>query len=820
MDTLTQLQSKYRHYGLEVTIDSIITSAPRSPKAIVIGLYRPPNSTQEWFYYFSDLITELAPLGNLILLGDLNCNLLSPNSANTKKLMTIFELGQLKITQVFPTRIAQNSATCIDLIAISRNYFCNAYRAGDLAVSDHFPIEAVVEVPWRYTDLVPTYKRNFNRVDYSKLNTELSSLILPLSYEGNVELQLKYWMNETVNLIDKYAPLKACPMRKTKALLLPPDIIQMIHLRNNIARKVKADPCNIPLLTEFTLTQRKVKSHTAKFKKIQAEKALDKHDTKSAWKFIKQATNLTTIITKPPVDLVELNNFFANSITPPIPPHSPTKLHSCNIQDAFSLSHIPSHVVAQHLLTIKHNTSTGPDNLPALFLKKTATAIAPNIAKIFNTSITSSHFPVSWKQANITPVYKGKGGKKDPQNYRPISVLPCLARIFEKEIAKQLSTYVLQRGLIPKQQFGFRQNASTETALLAAMENWVGELDKQGMMVGLLLIDLTKAFDNVNHALLVNDLSQIGCDTSSLSFLSSYLTGREQRVVFGGDTTDWMQITKGVPQGSGISPLLFNIYVRGLPDSVNDPIFQFADDITNSTSSTNADQIKIQLEQNFQSIQTFCSNKDLPINIGKTQFVVLKLPSKKIDKDIELSLDSHIIKPTSSVELLGLTIDQHLSFKEHIAKTSKKCHGILGVINKARHILPTNLLKLSYTALVRPHLEYCSLVLASASKSNLNKLEVVQKIASRIILDQSRDTHAAPLLLSLGLQPLEKRRQTKILKSVDKILTKNCHPHLYNLFQVDNDGLLSNKSTRTTFGKKRFGVYARESYNKFLALND
>ena len=258
--------------------------------------------------------------------------------------------------------------------------------------------------------------------------------------------------------------------------------------------------------------------------------------------------------------------------------------------------------------------------------------------------------------------------------------------------------------------------------------------------------------------------------------------------------------------------------MRGLPATVRDPTFQFADDITNSTSALNVDQLRKQLEDNFDSIQSFCVERDLMVNTGKTQCIILKLPTKKIDTELELNLNNHTIKASSSVDLLGLTIDQHLSFKEHIERISKKCHGLLGVISKSRHILPLKLLKLTYTALVRPHLEYCSLITACASKTNRNKLDVVQKIASRIIFNEARDAHAAPLLQKLGLQSLDERRTLKILKTVDKILDNKCHPYLTNMFSLDNDGLVANnESFRTTFGKKRFSIYAKDLYNNFLS---
>ena len=143
------------------------------------------------------------------------------------------------------------------------------------------------------------------------------------------------------------------------------------------------------------------------------------------------------------------------------------------------------------LSNLKVDTATGPDDLPAFLLKNLAKEIAPNISVIINSSINSGLFPQLWKKANVTAVWKNKGSKTDPANYRPISILPVLARMMEKEIARQLSTYCTSRDIIPQQQFGFRANSSCEIALLHALDGWMRAID-QGDMVGALLVDLSK----------------------------------------------------------------------------------------------------------------------------------------------------------------------------------------------------------------------------------------------------------------------------------------------------------------------------------------
>ncbi len=825
IETLNNEQQKYRELGLEITIDLVRTFNTLPFKAcstIILGLYRPPNVKQEWFQIANDLILELIPKGNLIIMGDLNCNLLQFNNNNTNKLLNILELAQVNIIEVEPTRVTSDSSSCLDLIAIHRYYHCTTYRVGCLAISDHFPVEAEIELNYYTTTCKPTFRRNFKKIDYGAINSDIRRISIENANSDNPDEQLSYWSYEMENILDFHAPLKAYPAQSKKRLSLPPEIIAMINLRKKLVRKVKSSPSDKILFNELKLIQRRVKSNITRFLKVQGENTLSSCDRRESWKFIRNVTNTYNSHIPPLANIEDLNNYFADIVNCDSVESKPMRIASCSREDCFQIQEISVPTVLRYLHKLKDNTATGYDGLPSTFLKKTATSIAPNITKILNSSIINSQFPNAWKKANIAAIYKGRGSKKDSANYRPISILPCLSRIFEKEISSQLSSYCLSRQIIPNEQFGFRPLSSCETALLAAINNWVGDIDRPGFMIGVLLIDLSKAFDNVNHAMLISDLEQIGCSPSTLSFFTSYLTGRMQRVSSRDHATDWRHVTKGVPQGSSISPILFNIYMRNLPKSVSDPIYQFADDITNSTAADNIDEIKNKLAENFHSIKSFCKTRELNINTDKTKCILLKLPSRKIDeKDLELILDNHKIEFSKTVELLGFTIDQHLTFKQQIEKTVKKCRGILGVIKKAKAVLSTQLLKLCYTSLVRPHLEYCSLVFANSSNSNLMKLETLQKIASRIICGEPSDAHSDPLLLRLGLQKLGERRQLKVIKEVKKIISEDCHPMLLNMFNVRSDGLISNEvKCRTNFGKKRFSFYATEIFNRVYDIED
>ena len=223
--------------------------------------------------------------------------------------------------------------------------------------------------------------------------------------------------------------------------------------------------------------------------------------------------------------------------------------------------------------------------------------------------------------------------------------------MFEKIVARKLSEYCYGNNAIPDEQFGFRTKSSCETALIAATDKWLEEVD-EGKVVGALLIDMSKAFDAVPHQRLLEDLLEIGCGQQLGRWFYSYLSGREQRVKNGLEVTEWKSVTRGVPQGSCLSPLLFNIYVRHLPAASNSRTFQFADDVTQSESDRDERQVINRLTDSFLRTKEYCEQRELIINSAKTQFIIFKAPRRRIEQELEIILDSIAIKPALHVKLL------------------------------------------------------------------------------------------------------------------------------------------------------------------------
>ena len=312
------------------------------------------------------------------------------------------------------------------------------------------------------------------------------------------------------------------------------------------------------------------------------------------------------------------------------------------------------------------------------------------------------------KIAKVTPIYK-KDDKKFIKNYRPISVLPVISKVFETVICDQLCEYFSSKNLLCSQQYGFRKNSSTELAALEVIDRLLTQLDGQLIPINFYL-DLSKAFDSLNHNILLNKLSYYGVTHMANTLLRSYLSNRKQYVMVGDVRSSTQPITSGVPQGSVIGPFLFNVLINDIIKSSDKFNFiLYADDTTlNSTLDVFGDtvnEIQLAIMMDLQKISKWLDLNKLCLNITKSKFMLFHMP-QRITPQLHLNIKGSPIENVNEFNFLGLTLDCNLNFKPHTKIIAAKISRVIGVLHKLKYIFPAYLLCMIYNSLILPHLNY------------------------------------------------------------------------------------------------------------------
>jgi hypothetical protein len=441
--------------------------------------------------------------------------------------------------------------------------------------------------------------------------------------------------------------------------------------------------------------------------------------------------------------------------------------------------------------------------------------ITSSLTQIFNQSLLTGVFPDDFKVAIISPIFKSES-KLECNNYRPISVLSVVAKVFEKLISNQLSTFLETRGILTQQQAGFRKKNSTETSLLNSTNKWFINMDK-GYLNGVIFLDLKKAFDCVNHDILIRKLKLYGCSENTLCWFKSYLTNRRQMCKIGRTISQERVIRCGVPQGSTLGPLLFLLYVNDLPSCLSHSIASmFADDTNLTTSGKSIEDIQNQLNSDLENIHTWLLTNKLTLNKEKTEYMIISSRQRlaKIDDDPKISLDGIDIKRVKQAKTLGIVIDEKLLWKNQIDEITTKVSRGIGMLRRMKAYVPQETLRTVYSALIMPHFDYCSLVWDNCSNYLLEKLQKLQNRAARVITGKSYETRSSEILKNLGWQPLLDRRKDKRALFMFKIRNNEFPKCLTSMFNTSNNKNYNLRSNELDFALPKPNTnYLKKSFS-------
>ena len=458
----------------------------------------------------------------------------------------------------------------------------------------------------------------------------------------------------------------------------------------------------------------------------------------------------------------------------------------------------------------------GPFSLPTNLLKEFSQHFTKPLTIIINKSLQAGVFPQSLKMALVCAIHK-KNEKTSCANYRPISLLSNIGKIFERIMYNRIEDFLDEHNIIYEYQFGFRKKYSTNHALLSIIEQIRTNLDNKNFACGI-FVDLQKAFDTVDHKILLRKLSHYGINGPANDWLGSYLTNRSQSVTLNGTTSENMIITCGVPQGSILGPLLFTIYINDMHKAFNKClVHHFADDTNLLYMDKDPRNLQRVVNKELKYLVEWLRANRLSLNVDKTEFIIFRPPHKPLNFRITLNLDQKTIFESTKIKYLGLLLDSRLSWKFHIQELSKKLSRAIGILYKIRAYSPKPIMRSLYFAIFHSHLTYGLPVWGSATQNLLDSISLLQKKAVRIITSSGYNDHTRPIMKETKILSLKDQRHIQISSLMWDLDHDTIPPVLSVYFKKRNSGKYITRQTASgkyqinytntiQYGKKSFQV--------------
>ncbi len=819
---VSQSISAKRREDLEPPGSEIIAVEIQSKfkKSLVCNCYRVQYYDIVDFCADIDTIVDHASheFDDIIFLGDMNARnaiFWNQDRTNTEGRILYNTFNALGFEEMVhePTRIVGETRSCIDLMFSNNPFIFSEISTHDKIVDicDHHPIHATLKYTLKKPKCYKRYVWDFKRGDYDKFR----QLLLGANWKdcyviNNVNNTALNWLDLFISCAEQCIPHYEATIRPRDKSFMNSHIRTLMRKRDRFRQKYKQsnderDGQKFRHYRNLVVSEIRKEKQSSEDKRSQKINDHNLND-KSWWSHLHEELGNSKSSAQGPLmhngkivtDGTEkanlLNDFFvdqslldtSNAQLPAIDPVSQYTMPQLVTQ--------PEDIYAI-LSKLDPNKATGPDGVGNRLLKEAAISIAEPLSHLFNFCLSLGHFPESWKLAHVIPIFK----KNDPllcTNYRPISLLPCISKVFEKALFNHIFTFLKENKLIDKRQSGFIPGDSTINQLIAICNNLYKCTDIGNEMIGVFL-DLTKAFDKVWHDGLLYKLQKIGVGGKIFDLLKSYLSNRKQLVTLPGCQSNVKQLHAGVPQGSVLGPLLFLIYINDIIREVECGSFLFADDTSlfQEIVKGNIIDTTAKINNNLSKISKWAKDWLVQINPSKT-VVVLFSRKRSPTKLLPIYLGDQLLKSVQSHKHLGLIFSSDLTWTNHIDSLVSKANRRLGMAKRFKYKWSRKVLESCYFTFIRPILEYGCIIFDSCTQADAKKLESVQLEAARLCTGAKKCTSHEPLYSELGWMKLQERRYIAKLTKMYCIVNKLAPFYLYEL--IEEFKTLNNRSTRAS----------------------
>lgn len=749
-------------------------------KTALVGVYRSNNVRFSSMSVFLERFYELLNLVNrthqfVIVTGDLNVNYLKDSLEKKKLVDLISSFGLRSILPVEPTRImSDNEPSALDYVITNADFLAAINTLSQIADHRSQIISAHPRFLMGTLKQVKSYicRRSFGPGNLSNLKLLLSNNVVDDFFTSDVDVAYtQFWSH-----FSYYLGI-SCPVRRvrssrdaSKAWVNCDIVRESQELRDLFwfAKTVNTPEANVCYRSAKKTFSERVK--VAKRQYMQDKISGSGNYCKTVWQVVnqnlgrvKQANSLVTLNTGDAVyrDPVEVANvfckFFATSIEDLLLANLPQR-EDCTVPSSNTSSIFMGPITEVEMFTalkqIKNKKACcGADDVPLFVLEYLWDCVRTPLCHIFNLSLETGRFPHDLKLGFVLPLLK-KGDPELPSNYRPITGLPSISKIFEKVIVSRLNSFMDRYSLLSPCQHGFRRGFSTETAAYDLVQFIYESLDA-GCLALTLFFDLTQAFDCVDGEFLVRKLYSMGIRGNLSEWLRSFLSDRRVVVRVGDGQSSQQCLRHGVPQGGILSPTLFVLFINDLKEhlctdpGVSSQLTLYADDTTISISAKTAKELEEGSNDLIKSFHNWCDKNRLVVNATKSHYLVFH--KKRIVPNLKLMLGPNQIKRLDACVFLGLRMDEKLTWQGHSDFVAGKLKSAFFAILNLRHILDTKQLLNTYYALAHSHIKYMILFWGQCTAAELERVLIAQKRILRCIYGVKPLDSCRPVFVEHGI---------------------------------------------------------------------